>query len=108
MAHSHSVKEYPKQIVGIAALSAVVGAVGAMLFTPKRGTELRGGLKRRASLMKKSMARSKNNMQATAKDTAEKAKKDTKQTAARTRTAAKRATKAMEAEAERIRRQGEP
>lgn len=48
MGHSHSIKEYPGQIAGIAALSAAVGAAAAVLFTPRRGAELRRGLGRRA------------------------------------------------------------
>jgi len=49
MGHAHSIRENPGQIAGIAALSAAIGAVTAMLFTPRTGNETRAGIKRRAA-----------------------------------------------------------
>lgn len=48
MGHAHSIRENPGQIVGIAALSAAIGAIAAMLFTPRTGSQARNGIKRRA------------------------------------------------------------
>jgi gas vesicle protein len=48
MGHAHSIRENPGQIAGIAALSAAIGAMAAMLFTPRTGSQARSGIKRRA------------------------------------------------------------
>jgi gas vesicle protein len=48
MGHAHSIRENPGQLAGIAALSAAIGAITAMLFTPRTGSEARSGIKRRA------------------------------------------------------------
>lgn len=52
MSHRHSVTEDPVKIVGIAAIAAGVGAMVAMLLTPRNGTQIRSGLKRRAATIK--------------------------------------------------------
>lgn len=52
MRHKHSVTDSPGQLASIAALSAAIGAVVAMLFTPRSGKEVRGDLKRRAEHLK--------------------------------------------------------
>jgi gas vesicle protein len=52
MGHRHSVTEDPLKVMGIAALAATVGATVAMLFTPRSGEQVRGGLKRRAANLK--------------------------------------------------------
>ena len=44
MGHSHSIRENPTPVAGIALLAAAVGAITAMLITPKRGDELRRGI----------------------------------------------------------------
>ena len=48
MGHAHSIRENPGQIAGIAALSAAVGAITAMLVTPRTGEQVRHGIGRRA------------------------------------------------------------
>ena len=48
MGHAHSIRENPGQIAGIAAISAAIGAVTAMLVTPRTGSQTRNGIKRRA------------------------------------------------------------
>lgn len=48
MGHAHSIRENPGQLAGIAALSAAIGAITAMLVTPRTGSEARSGIKRRA------------------------------------------------------------
>ena len=48
MAHAHAIRENPGQIMGIAALSATIGAITAMLFTPRTGEQVRHGIGRRA------------------------------------------------------------
>lgn len=55
MAHAHTIHENPGQIAGIAALSAAIGAITAMLFTPRAGTEMRQGIKRKAAQGKETM-----------------------------------------------------
>lgn len=52
MRHRHSVTENPGQVVGIAAFAALIGAAAAMLFTPRNGSQVRSGLKRRAAHLK--------------------------------------------------------
>jgi gas vesicle protein len=52
MRHRHSVTEDPVKVAGIAAIAAVIGAVTALLFTPKNGDQVRNGLKRRANNLK--------------------------------------------------------
>lgn len=47
MAHAHAMKDNTGMIAGIAALSAGIGAIVALLVTPRTGEEMRGGIKRR-------------------------------------------------------------
>lgn len=53
MPHHHrhrnqSVTNDPVKVIGIAAIAAAVGATVAMLLTPRSGSQVRGGLRRRA------------------------------------------------------------
>lgn len=48
MGHAHSIRENPGQIAGIAAISAAVGALTALLVTPKTGSQARSGIRRKA------------------------------------------------------------
>src|SRR4051794_31903231 len=98
MSHSHSVKEYPGQIAGIAAIATAVGAVGGLLMAPKRGAETRKQIRSKATMMRgkmkdaaqkdkklatKATDRAASTMKAAtgrAKDTASKVKEDTKAT----------------------------
>jgi gas vesicle protein len=41
MTHTHSVIDNPEQLIGVAVLSATIGALTAMLFTPRSGTATR-------------------------------------------------------------------
>ena len=110
MAHSHSVREYPGQIAGIAALSVMVGAASAILFTPKRGTEVRRDLKRRTMIMKKRLQKSQSSMRKAKRPTrsaASATRRSASSTRAKTSTARRRTTKQDEV-ADRIRRHGEP
>ena len=50
--HRHSVTEDPVKLVGIAAIAAAIGAVVAMLVTPRSGKQVRNGLKRRTDHLK--------------------------------------------------------
>lgn len=115
MRHRHSVTEDPVKLAGIAAISAAVGAVVAMLFTPRNGEQVRSGLKRRASHLKgevqdrfhtvgdeaaDTVDEAKQRLQTTAtkvahdtKTTVSKAKRDAKVTGARAKTAAKTASR---------------
>jgi gas vesicle protein len=126
MAHSHSVKEYPKQIVGVALISALAGAVSAVLFTPKKGADVRKLAKKNTlqamdrfqktqkankSRAKRSSARLAGDMTLAKKrvrSTASKVKQDTKATAGRAKTTAKRTKKEADKLADEIRRNGEP
>src|SRR5437016_6317333 len=100
MAHSHSIKEYPGQLAGIALLAAAAGAVSAVLFTPRRGTEVRNELRRRSFLMRNRLRRS----QDTAKDAAEDTAEQMSDTMAN---AKRRATKGAKDAADEIRKNGE-
>ena len=126
MSHSHTIKEYPGQLVGIAALSAVAGAITAMMLTPKRGHELRKDIKLQATKVKdtararmqpakqeakKSTARATKTTRSASsrtRSTATKIKADAKSAAKTTKATARRTSRVSEAEAERIRRHGEP
>jgi gas vesicle protein len=48
MAHQHSVNDSPAQLAGIAALSAAVGALTAIIFMPRSGSETRHQIRQRA------------------------------------------------------------
>ncbi len=56
MAHSHALKDKTGTIAGIAAISAGVGALTAMMVTPSTGQQVRGGIKKRASKAKDKIA----------------------------------------------------
>ena len=62
MSHSHSITDYPGQIVGIAAISAAVGAVTAMMLSPRSGQQIRSGIKNRAVDMKDRLGRTQSDM----------------------------------------------
>jgi gas vesicle protein len=68
MTHSHAIKDNSGMIAGIAALSAGIGAITALMITPRTGQELRGGLKRRAVNAKETIA---NKFERTKDETAE-------------------------------------
>lgn len=115
MGHRHSVTDEPLKLVGIAAIAAAVGAAVAVLLTPRSGSQLRGGLKRRANNLKDDMRdhlvktideseddaeEVKRRLQSTAskvaddtKSTARKVSRDAKVTGSRAKTTAKKATK---------------
>jgi gas vesicle protein len=115
MGHRHSVTDEPLKLIGIAAIAAAVGATVAMLFTPRSGEQVRGGLKRRATVLKddvrdklvrtvdevdeatedtkERLRTAAANAADEAKTTARKAARTTKSTAARAKTTAKRAAK---------------
>ena len=112
MAHSHSIKEYPGQVAGVAILGAALGAGAAILFAPKRGAELRNDIKIRSTTLKTKLQNRSERMADEAKDAADKAKtsasnaKNKTQDAAKSRgRAAKNTAKDMTDE---IRRNGEP
>jgi gas vesicle protein len=48
MAHTHSIKQNSLELTAIAAISATVGALTAMLLTPRTGAQARNGITRRA------------------------------------------------------------
>jgi gas vesicle protein len=93
MRHSHSITDNPGQLLGVTSLAAAVGAVTAMLFTPRSGQQLRAGLRRRAAHMREDMMHPQDtevskDLQKTMQDaktrlseTASKAANDTKSTA---------------------------
>jgi gas vesicle protein len=62
MAHTHSVLDNPVQLVGIAAIAATAGALAAMLFTPKSGSQTRQEIRMRALDMRDKMQHSKDSM----------------------------------------------
>ena len=69
MAHSHSLTDYPGQIVGIAAIAAGIGAVTAMLITPRSGPQIRSNLKQRTRNMREAFNNSADELSATGLDT---------------------------------------
>ncbi|HXR50228.1 MAG TPA: YtxH domain-containing protein [Verrucomicrobiae bacterium] len=88
-ARSHSIKDHPGQLVGTAGLAAALGAIGAVLFTPKRGSEVRQDIRERGKRMKDKMSHM--------KDTKERAK-----------VVARRGKQTSGDMADEIRRKGEP
>lgn len=115
MRHRHSATDEPLKLIGIVATAAAIGATVAMLFTPRSGSQVRGGLRRRAPTLKNDIRErsvktvdeaddvadeAKERVQATAakvaedaKTTAQKVSNDTKATADQAKTTAKQATK---------------
>lgn len=81
MGHAHSIRENPAQIIGIAALGAAIGAMAAMLFTPRTGSQARNGIKRRVlhgkEVMADKMRSKKEDMEDTMEGMKEKAKDKT-------------------------------
>jgi gas vesicle protein len=55
MRHKHSATEDPVKLVGFAAIAGAIGAVVAMLITPKNGNQVRNGIKRRAGNFKETL-----------------------------------------------------
>ncbi len=53
MSHKHSSAQHPVKLIGVAAMAAAIGAAVAMVFTPRTGNQVRGGVKRRATNFKK-------------------------------------------------------
>jgi gas vesicle protein len=107
MAHAHSVREYPGQMAGVAAISALVGIAGALLVTPRHRKDIKKFLSTRMSAMRQQMPKSAkeakemekasakqaaSTMKAAAsrtKSTASKIKEDTRKTAQESKNAAK-------------------
>jgi gas vesicle protein len=85
MGHAHSIRENPGQIAGIAALSAAIGAITAIMVTPRTGNQARAGIKRRALHGKDAMMdkihSKKDDMADTIEETKEKAKDKTAEVA---------------------------
>lgn len=81
MGHAHSIRENPGQIAGIAAISAAIGAITAMMLTPRTGSQTRNGIKRRAihgkDAMMDKMHTKKDEMTDKVEETKEKAKDKT-------------------------------
>lgn len=115
MRHRHSATDEPLKLIGIVATAAAIGAAVAMLFTPRSGSQVRGGLRRRASTLKDDIRErsvktvdeaddiadeAKERLQTTAtkaaedaKTAARKANSNAKATSARAKTAVRRAAK---------------
>jgi len=74
MGHAHSIRENPGQLAGIAALSAAIGAITAMLFTPRTGEQVRRGIGRRKDSMIDKMHSTKDETASKIEETKEKAK----------------------------------
>ena len=110
MSHTHSAREYPGQIAGIAIASVLIGAVSAIMLTPKRGSEMRKDLRRRAMTMRKRVLKSDTvtKTKRQAKTTANNMKAETKQATSKAKTAARRTKRSADKVADEIRRNGEP
>ena len=124
--HTHTVRDNPGQLTGVIMLSAAIGALVAMMFTPKRGQEMRASAKGKARTMVDTMKRNKgkfpHSMQNAAdkladtasdasdraKSTAAKVKDDTKSTAKKVARDTKATTRNTKDATEEIRRNGEP
>lgn len=83
MGHSHSITDNPRQLTSIVALAAAVGAVTAMLFTPRSGPQVRNGLRRRAGHLRDEMHDRASRASEEIADTAENAKDRLQSTAAK-------------------------
>lgn len=126
MAHSHSITENPTQMIGLAALAAGIGALVALLFTPRTGQQVRNGVKRRvdhaAHDVKHRIDEKRTRNQAISerlKEAVDNTKSDMSQTASNLSDNAKQATRDVKASADKakdeasdvadhVRRNGEP
>lgn len=116
MRHNHSITDNPGQLLGVTALAAGVGAVTALLFTPRNGRQMRAGLRRRAAHMREDMMHPRdggvsNDIQETMQnaktrlsETTSKAVDDTKSTAKKTAEDAKNTTQEAKNTADRANR----
>lgn len=115
MAHSHSIKENPAQVILIAGLAAAAGAATALLTAPKKGSDTRADIKARVQSLKHRNDRVfKSEKEKTQKianrvmTIGSKVKEDTKSTSRHAKTAARDAKKDTKDLADEIRRNGEP
>src|SRR5947209_310745 len=76
---SHSIRNHPGQAAGLAGGAALIGALSALLLTPRRGSEVRHSLKNRSLMMKDKMKDKVHEMKQS--DTTQKAAEATKETA---------------------------
>lgn len=90
MHHERSFTEKPSGIVLLATISAVVGAMAAMLFTPKRGSEMRGTIADKTRRMKSKLGSKASDISDKASDTAENVKDKVAESATSTQDATKR------------------
>lgn len=93
MAHSHALRDNTGMIAGIAALSAGIGAVAALLFTPRTGEQVRSGLKRRAHNTMDTMSDKMHSAKDTADDMADSIKDNAKDMAENNKQAAQNVTR---------------
>jgi gas vesicle protein len=107
-ASSHTMKKHPGQVAGIAGISIGLGALAAILFTPRRGSEVRSGIKRRSILMKDKAVKMKHNETEAAKDAVKTAKSTAKTAASKAKGTAEKIKEDSKDVAEEIRRNGEP
>lgn len=116
MAHTHSMRENPGQLIMVAGLAAAVGAATALLTAPKKGSEMRSMIKEHAQNMKHSddrvMEAEKEKVKRIAADRAatlgSKVKDATKSSSRHAKTAVKQTKKDTTDLADEIRRNGEP
>ncbi len=108
MAHSHSVTEYPKQLTGVMLLSAAVGAMAVLLFTPRRGKEVRGNIRHRLLVLRNDSANTIDIAKDKVKSSAHKAREDATQTAKDVKSDARETAEDAKDMADRVRRNGEP
>lgn len=90
-AHTHSLRENTGIITGIAAVAAGIGAVTAMLVTPRTGQEVRGELKRRTSAVKEAVTHKSEHGKDVAQDLASDAKSEAEDKVAEAKAQAKKA-----------------
>jgi len=113
MAHSHSIADNKGQLAGVIGISALVGALAGILFTPRSGTSTRAQIRQRTADMKHKMQAKRSEMMNRTSDKID----DAQQTLIEGTDKAKRkideqADKAKKPEqqdhADHIRRHGEP
>jgi gas vesicle protein len=86
--HKHSITDEPAKVAGIAAVGAAIGAGVTMVLTPRSGKQLRSGLRRRATNLKKDAQQKLEQSVQEVGDTAEDSKRAASKAAAKTKAAA--------------------
>lgn len=97
--HRHSVTDEPAKLAGIAALSAAIGAITALVLAPRNGKQMRADLMDKAAKVKNTVHDKLDNNIEEAGDTADDTKERLQTTANKAANSAKKTTRTAKTEA---------